>query len=386
MSNLARALALGLCATVWLAGCSKDKSDKPAVLVPLVNRIEVKSVWHVKQGGEKPILRLGLDAAIDGQRAFLASYKGGVTAYDLAGGKEIWKHTVRAPLSGGPGAGDGLVVVGSSKGDVIALSEQDGTQRWRVRINAEILSAPAVSNGLVIVRAVDGRLHGLSAKNGSENWSVDQQVPRLSLRGTSRPIIAGDLAICGFDNGRIMAVAPGNGSTAWESAVGQSHGSTELQRLIDVDAQVVADGEDLFAVAYQGRVARMARENGQIVWARDLSSFRGLAVDQDAVYVSTAEGDLVRLDRRTGLEQWRVKTLERRQLSAPTLYRGRVVVADMGGFVHWFDIATGDPVARYLIGKKNRVSTPMVVAGDLLLVFSDAGELTALRAPALGPQ
>lgn len=383
MSNLTRALVLGLCATIWLVGCSKDKAEKPAVLVPLVNRIEIKSVWHVKEGGEKPILRLGLDAAVDAQRVFLASYKGNVTAYDLASGKELWQHSVRAPLSAGPGAADGLIIVGSSKGDVIALSEQDGTQRWRVRINAEILSAPAIGSGVVVVRAVDGRLHGLSAKDGSENWVIDQQVPRLSLRGTSRPIIAGDLAICGFDNGRIAAAALGNGSTAWESPVGQSHGSTELQRLIDVDAPVVADGEDLFAVAYQGRVARMSRENGQIVWARDLSSFRGLAVDENAVYVATADGDLVRLDRRTGVEQWRVKTLERRQLSAPTVYRGRVVVADLGGFVHWFDAATGDPVARYQIGKKKRVSNPMIVAGDLLLAFTDSGELIALRAPAL---
>lgn len=386
MTNRTRALIAGLCATIWLVGCSKDKADKPAVLVPLVNRIEIKSVWHVKESGEKPVLRLGIDAAVDGQRVFLASYKGNVTAYDLASGKQLWQHAVRAPLSAGPGAADGLIIVGSSKGDVIALSEQDGTQRWRVRINAEILSAPAIGNGVVVVRAVDGRLHGLSARDGSENWVVDQQVPRLSLRGTSRPIIAGDLAICGFDNGRIVAAALGNGSTAWESPVGQSHGSTELQRLIDVDAPVIVDGEDLFAVAYQGRVARMSRENGQIVWARDLSSFRGLAVDENAVYVATAEGDLVRIDRRTGAEQWRVKTLERRQLSAPTVYRGRVVVADLGGFVHWFDAATGDPVARFLIGKKKRVSNPMIVAGDLLLAFTDSGELIALRAPAFQAQ
>jgi outer membrane protein assembly factor BamB len=386
VSNLTRALALSVCAVAWLAACSKDKSDKPAELVPLVNKVAIKSVWHAKEGGEKPILRLGLDTTVDGQRVFAASYKGTVTAYDLAGGKQIWQRALRAPLSGGPAAADGLLVVGSSKGDVIALSEQDGAQRWRVRINSEILAAAAIGNGLVVVRGVDGKLHGLSAKDGSENWMLDQQVPRLSLRGTSRPVIVGDYAICGFDNGRVVAALTGNGTTAWETAVGQSHGSTELQRLIDVDAQVVVDGDDLFAVAYQGRVARLARENGEIVWARDLSSFRGLAVDPNAVYVSTAEGDLVRLDRRTGSEQWRVKKLERRQLSAPVVYGSLVAVADFAGIIHWFDAATGDPMSRYSIGKKQRVSTPMIVAGDLLLVFSDAGELSALRAPGFEPK
>ena len=382
MSSLQRVLCLGLCAAALLVGC-KDKGEKPAVLVPLVNRIEIKEVWRTKVGGEKPILRLGLVLAVDQQRVFAASLKGNVIAYDAASGKQVWERQVHAPLSAGPGVADGLLVVASSKGDVIALSEKDGAPLWRVRINAEILSAPTIGQGVVIVRGVDGKLHSLSAHDGSENWVLDQQVPRLSLRGTSRPIIAGDLAVCGFDNGRVVAAALGNGSTAWETPVGQAHGSTELQRLIDVDAQVVADGDDLFAVAFQGRVAHLARESGQIIWARDLSSFRGLAVETNAVYVSTAEGDLVRLDRRTGTEQWRQKSLQRRQLSEPALYRGRVVVADLDGFVHWFDAATGDPVARIQVAKKQRISAPMMVAGDLLLVFADDGRLTALRAPAL---
>jgi outer membrane protein assembly factor BamB len=382
VSSLQRVLCLGLCAAALLVGC-KDKGEKPAVLVPLVNRIEIKEVWRTKVGGEKPILRLGLVLAVDQQRVFAASLKGNVIAYDVASGKQLWERQVRAPLSAGPGVADGLLVVASSKGDVIALSEKDGAPLWRVRINAEILSAPTIGQGLVIVRGVDGKLHSLSAHDGSENWVLDQQVPRLSLRGTSRPIITGDLAVCGFDNGRVVAAALGNGSTAWETPVGQAHGSTELQRLIDVDAQVVADGDDLFAVAFQGRVAHLARESGQIIWARDLSSFRGLAVETNAVYVSTAEGDLVRLDRRTGTEQWRQKSLQRRQLSEPALYRGRVVVADLDGFVHWFDAATGDPVARIQVAKKQRISAPMMVAGDLLLVFADDGRLTALRAPAL---
>ncbi|HEY6453213.1 MAG TPA: outer membrane protein assembly factor BamB [Steroidobacteraceae bacterium] len=387
MSTFKRVLGVGLCAVglsaaVLLCGCSRNKADKPVQLVPLTNRIEVKTVWSTTVGGEKPILRLGLGVAVDGERAFAASYKGELIAYEVANGRVLWRRRVRAPLSGGPAAADGLLVVGSSKGDVIASSEQNGAQRWRVRINAEILSAPAIGGGLVVVRGVDGKLHGLSEKDGSESWVMDQQVPRLSLRGTSRPTIAGDVVVCGFDNGRVAAVTLANGTTAWDTAVGQPHGSTELQRLIDVDSTVVADGDDLFAVAYQGRVAHLSRETGQIIWARDLSSYRGLTLDANAVYVATAEGDVVRLDRRTGTEQWRQKAFERRQLSAPTLYRGRLVVADLEGIVHWLDPATGDELARTRVGKRHISGAP-VVAGDLLLVFGDGGNISALRAPAI---
>jgi len=394
-------LGVLLCTALMCAGCSsasknKKKNDAPAALVPFANRIELQRVWSTKLSGEAPKLRLGLGVSADGERVFAASHKGAVEAIDLKSGKLLWRRDLKAPLAGGPAAGFGLVVVGSSKGEVIALSETDGKISWRIRINAEILSAAAIDDTLVVLRGVNGRLHGLSPKDGSEIWLAEQQVPRLSLRGTSPPVLVGDLAIAGFDNGRVAAVTRGNGTTAWDTAVGQSHGSTELARLIDVDAPVVADGDDLFAVAFQGRVTRLARETGQVIWARDLSSYRGLAVDDNAVYVSTADGDLVRLDRKNGTEQWTQKALVRRQLTAPVVYRGRIVVADAGGVLHWLDPATGDFLARAQVGSsvgrktvvtskgvayKKRVSSTPIVAGGLVLVFTDNGALSAFRAP-----
>ncbi len=394
-----------LCAVLLCAGCSwftskttaaKKKADAPLALEPFPNRIELQRVWSTKLSGEVPKLRLGLGVCADAERAFAASHKGAVEALDLKSGRALWRRDVKAPLSGGPAAGFGLVVIGSSKGEVIALSEADGKPLWRTRINSEILSPAAIGNDLVVVRGVDGRMHGLSLRNGSEVWVAEQQVPRLSLRGTSAPLLVGDLAIAGFDNGRVAAVARGNGTTAWDTAVGQSHGSTELQRLIDVDAPVVADGDDLFAVAYQGRVTRLARETGQVIWARDLSSYRGLAVDDNAVYISTAEGNLVRVDRKNGTEQWNQKALERRQLSAPVIYRGRLVVADGDGVVHWIDPATGDFIARARVDSsvgrntvitskdisyKKRVTSAPIVAGGMVLLFTDRGVLSAFRAP-----
>jgi len=375
-------LGAALCALSMIAGCtSTKKEDRPAVLVKLVNRISIKRVWRTHLSGEVPTLRLGLGVAASGQQVFVANHKGIVEAYALGSGRRLWQKNLKVPLSAGPGEGDGLVVFGTSKGEIIALSEVDGAPRWRTRINSEILAAPAVGADLVVVAGVDGKLHGLSTADGSESWVVDQQPPRLSLRGSSRPTLVGDLAFSGFDNGRVVAVVRANGSSAWDAAIGQPHGSTELQRLIDVDAAVVADGDDLFAVAYQGRVARLTRETGEIVWARDMSSYRGLAVDGTGVYISTADGEVVRLDRTNGTEQWRQKALARRQLTAPVIYGGRVVVADLAGVVHWLDASDGALLARVQSGKHAINSTPLV-AGGLLLVFSDDGDLDAFSASA----
>ena len=67
-----------------------------------------------------------------------------------------------------------------------------------------MLSAPVVGERLIAVRTVDGRLHGIALKDGQELWTQEQQVPRLSLRGTSWPVLVGDLVLSGsiFDDER----------------------------------------------------------------------------------------------------------------------------------------------------------------------------------------
>jgi outer membrane protein assembly factor BamB len=377
-----RIFAVALLSSLALLACShtSKKTDvtKPVKLVDFKPQIKIERVWHSSVSGEQPKLRVGLLAAVDGQAVYAAGHKGELVAFNLQTGRQLWRRDLHAPLSAGPGAGDGLVVSGSSGGVLIAVAAAGGAERWRVQVGSELLAAPVIGAGIVLVRTVDGRLLALDAADGSRRWAVDQQVPRLSLRGNGRPLISQDLAICGFDNGKVLAVTLGSGAAAWEVAVGQARGSTEIQRLIDIDAPVVADGADLFAVGYQGRVARLARDSGQVLWSRDLSSYRGLTVSADAVFVSTSEGDVVRLDRRNGTEQWRQKALTRRGLSAPVVVGGNVIVGDYAGIVHWLDAGDGHFLARAKTG--GRISAPpQALAGDQVLVFDDAGGLSVFR-------
>ena len=125
-----------------------------------------------------------------------------------------------------------------------------------------------------------------------------------------------------------------------------SHGRTELERLNDIDAAVKVAGEDVFVVGFQGRAAMLALESGQIWWTHELSSYRGVDVDDDQMYVSASDGSLVALKRRTGIEVWRNPALARRSLSAPVIVGDHVVVADLEGYVHFFDRATGAIAGR----------------------------------------
>jgi outer membrane protein assembly factor BamB len=373
------ALAAAALALVALAACSTTKKeDRPAELTRINPQFKPKKVWSVGLGHGQPKLLLGIGPAVDGKHVYGTNSVGEVVALDLATGHRVWKRQLKQPLSGGTGAGGGLVLVTATNGTLYALSEQDGSDRWHVQLSSEVLTAPVVADNLVLVRTVDGKLYGLEAGTGAQRWIADQQVPRLTLRGTSQPVIAGELAISGFDNGRLMAVTLATGNTAWDVAVAQPRGSSELQRLIDVDSPAGVDDDDVFAVAFQGRAVRLARETGLEIWSHDISSYRGLAVDGLGVYVSTAGGDVIKLDRASGAERWRQQGLVRRSLTGLALQRNAIVVADYQGVIHWLDHEDGKFLAR--AKGRARISATPIVAGDLVIVQTDTGRIEVWRA------
>jgi outer membrane protein assembly factor BamB len=376
-------LPIVFAALLVMAGCSKDKDvEPPAKLVNFPAKLPVKELWGDKVGGGKKQvkLRLGLGPAYDDGLVFAASDKGELAAVNLESGHQVWvKKFKKMQLSAGPGAGSGLVIVGSTKGWVIALETASGKERWRVRINSELLSAPAISDKIVVMRSVDGRLHGFDAATGKELWSVEQQVPRLSLRGTAIPVIAKEIAVSGFDNGKVMAVSLTTGDTVWDTALATPHGRTELDRLVDVDSAVSIIGDNVFATGFQGRTAMIALDSGQIWWAHDMSSYRGLGADEENLYVTESDGSVVALRQRDGSEIWRNDKLKRRGLSTPAVTSTAIAVADYQGYLHWLDKQTGELVARERIAKF-RVSNPPIAIKDTVVVLTDSGKLAAYRA------
>jgi outer membrane protein assembly factor BamB len=381
-------LTLSLSAALLIAaGCSKDKDvEPPAKLVNFPQTLPVKKLWGEGVGSNKKQikLRLGLGPAIDNGLVFAASHKGELVAVSLESGKHVWLKKLKMPLSAGPAAGNGMVVVGSSKGAIVAFEGATGKELWRGHVNSELLSAPAISENVVVFRSVDGRLHGLNAQTGKEQWSVEQQVPRLSLRGTATPIIAKDVAISGFDNGKVMAVSLMSGDTVWDTALASPHGRTELDRLVDIDSAVHVVGDNVFAAGYQGRTAMIALDSGQIWWSHDMSSYRGLAADDENIYVTESDGTVVAMRQRDGSEVWRNDKVKRRALSAPVVTLSAVAIADFQGYVHYLDKNTGVLIARVKVAKQ-RISSAPAAFEDTMVVLTDGGSLAAFRASPRAP-
>jgi outer membrane protein assembly factor BamB len=372
--SLAVACAAGL---LLLTGCDKNKNvEPPAELIDLQPTLAVEKLWDTGVGGGGEKLRLALGLAHDRDALFAAARGGKVVSLDPATGKARWSTDTKSELAAGPGAGPGVVAVGTSDGRVIALDPASGKRLWDVSVGSEVLAAPLVAGERVIVRSVDGRLHALDAATGKSQWTGEEPVPRLTLRGNASPAIAGETVLAGFDSGRVIAFALASGDVAWQAQVTTPGGRTELDRLADVDGAVVVDGSDAFAVGYQGRVVMLALDSGQVWWARDFSSYRTPAVDSGQLYVAGSDGTVGALRRRDGTVVWQQEGLKRRGLSAPAVMGNAVVVGDFDGYLHWLDRDSGKFVAREHAGSTRFSVQPIVVDGRLFAI-DDGGRVVA---------
>jgi outer membrane protein assembly factor BamB len=342
--------------------------------------ITVDEIWSKRIGKGAEELYLKLTPAVIGDYLFVADRYGSLAATDLANGDVRWEISDKnVQYTSGPGGGDEMVLIGTGDGRVIAREAATGKLRWVAKVSSEVLAPPRASAGVTVVRTGDGNIYGLNSTTGVEMWNYDRSVPSLTLRGNAAPLIDGDLILAGFDNGRLVALDLLTGSPRWDSPLAIPSGRSDLERMVDVDAEPVVIGATAFVASFHGGVSAMSIIDGQIEWTREISSYAELSVGEGQVYVTDEDGTIWALDRDSGASLWKQDGIKHRYATAPIYHAGYIVIGDFEGYVHWLDAKSGDFVFRERIDK-TRIITPAISAGDLLLSYSSSGRLVAMRA------
>lgn len=361
-----------------LAGCA-DNLPEPSPLPKLDSqRIQVKRIWRRDTGAGGASRETGLVAAVDGRRVYTAHEDGDLTAVDIDTGKRVWRRHTDLKLSAGPAAAGNLIAVGTRNGLLAAFSADDGKEIWRRNVSSEVLSAPAVGEDNVLVRTLDGHLAAFALKDGARRWTVEHSVPTLTSRGTSRPLIADGTVYAGMDNGKLVAYDVTTGERRWEQTVALPAGRSELERIVDVDAELLVAGNEVYASSLGGKTVSLSRVSGRVRWQRDIASRTGLTFRDQQIFVSDLDGHVWAVDRGTGAALWDQDALAYRSLSAPAVHGGYVLVGDFKGYLHWLVPEDGTVVARAHPVGDAIIGAPIVL-GDRILVLSATGELAMLE-------
>lgn len=396
--------ALGLVAVLALVGCeSNDEITENTIaeIKPITAKYEVDVQWQESAGEGSGGFFSNLSPVIVGDVIYAASRAGDVYAFNKADGDTVWHSDIReeapslwstitfetikpAKLSGGITAAYNNLYMGTEDGEVIALSQETGDILWSTEVKGEVIAAPAAGDGWLAVNTASGQVVVLHPDTGEVRWTASTDVPALSLRGTASPVISNGGVLVGTATGKLSVMLLDKGVPAWEQAIGKSQGSTELERLIDVDSSPLVNGTTIYSIAYNGNLVALDMMSGRVLWKREYSSYRNLAFDGRTLYLTDAKGSVSAVDASSGIERWNLAELANRRLTQPTVFDGTLAVADFEGYIHFLDLETGRLVARHqysngwLTGEEG-AQAKMSASGELLYVQTRDGEVSALK-------
>lgn len=358
-----------------LAACGSEKPGiKPAHLVDFKPAAKVEVRWSVDVGDAGQSV---LFPAVTREAVFAASAKGRLYRLDRNTGRQAWRIDSGFAISGGVGAGEGLVLVGGEKGELAAYDEDTGKLQWQVKVSSDVLSAPKIADGVVVVRTGNQRITGLNAKDGSRLWLYERATPTLIVRSHAGVVIRNGLVYAGFAAGKLAAIKLNNGVVAWESSVSQPRGNTELERISDITSLPVVDETQVCAVAFQGRLACFDAAQGGALWTRDVSSDKGLALSGNTLYLTDTDSNVLALDKSSGASLWKNEQLSLRKATAVYPLDNYLVLGDYEGYLHVLKSEDGSFVARHKTDG-SAIQIPPVTLGDGALIQTSDGELYSI--------
>ena len=396
---LLAAVTISSCATLKSLTSREDKpkepkADKPLALVPFEPEVGIRVLWRRNIGRGIGKKFIDLSPAIDGGTIYAADAYGFLTAIDRETGRYQWTTRIGYPMSkgfmnvvdrsdpafvtGGLGFGAGMIYVGTARGEVAAFAAADGEERWRVVLTSEVLAPPIASRDAVYAQTSDGNLFALALDDGSQKWVFHSQNPLVTLRGTSTPVFNSGIVYAGFANGALSAIDSTTGELLWEQTVSLPTGTSDLDRMVDVDGRPLVEQGAVVASTHQGATTAIRRSDGQPLWQVDVASTRALQSGYGLVFVITDEDEIVGIEQRDGTIAWRQEALLRRQLTDPLAFSNYIFVGDFQGFIHVIAQSDGRLIARRRVDN-SPIQPTMVQEDGVVYLLSKGGRLIAIE-------
>ena len=361
-------------------GCNrgiKPVVNDPVKLVQIAEPISVlQPVFSTDIGNKKASKKDPLDLQVgyvNGQ-IVTASRGGDLVGFNSAG-ERVWAINVGDQITGGV-ALDALsqtAIISTRGGQVMAFDSTTGAKRWQQQLSGSVLTPALITNNRVILSANDGFLHGLSLQTGQSVWQFATQVPAISVRGSAAPtLLDSKTALIATADGRLHAVTTDSGLPQWSRRVGVGTGSSEVERMSDVDGTPIVDNNQLFAISYSGQLLGIDLASRQVMFVNDLASLKSLAVNNQQVIATSLDGKVVAYNRSNGEVLWESEELAYRHLTNPVMIGNYIAVGDLDGVIHLFDPASGKIVSR--VQTKGALSS-LQVQGSRLMTQSTSGQV-----------
>ncbi|MCX7115350.1 MAG: outer membrane protein assembly factor BamB [Gammaproteobacteria bacterium] len=356
----------------------KDNTPVPDVLPSVKNQVTFKQLWTFPLGGKIASPHDHLTPVVHGNVIYVAVSSGQVQARQLKTGELRWTQNITSGLASGPVVGEGVVIFGTRASSLVALNQHDGHVIWEKKLSGEALAKPVISSGRVFVKTIDGTVFAFSIKDGKRVWRMQHGAPELILKESSSPVMGSNhLLVVGFPDGKLVALDAQSGQILWEKSIVFSTGASDVERLVDIDADPIFYKRMILIGTYQGFVGALSLETGEFSWQKPFSVYKDMELGAGQLYVSDDSDVVWSLDPNNGQVYWKQVQLKVRGLTSPVWTKNGILVGDRMGLLHVLSTRDGALMGRTTL-KGAVVGTPVVV-GNQVIVLTQTGDLFAFR-------
>lgn len=370
--NSAFSRFLALASLCLLSACS-SAPNKPQPS-PLPN---VSGSWNVKKSWTNQIGEVStpLMVAVHGQQVAVASTAGQLALIDAVSGRDVWRLNLGAPIQAGVGGDGQRFAVVTRNNELVTV--ESGRVIWRQTLPALSNTPPLVAGERVFVLTGDRGVSAFDGATGQKLWTQQRAGDSLVLRQAGLLMSLGDQLLVGW-GGRLVSLNPLAGTVRWETLVGSTRGTNEVERLVDLVAGPSRVGNSVCVRAFQSAVACVDGLSGRMAWSRNAQGHQGLEGDAQSIWGVESDGKLLAWQRNSGAPLWVQEALRFRGLSLPLAWQQGLVVGDQEGWVHAISPKDGQVLNR--IGTDGSAITGRPVAvGETLVVVTRSGGVFGFR-------
>ena len=355
----------------------------------------LQPVWSVSIGeGNSRKHRLTADPVVSAGRIYTLDSRARVTA-TATNGAPVWTADLTPSTDASDDASGGGIAVSGNRvfvtsgfGTLTALDAASGDVVWTQDFDSAASGAPTVSDGVVYVVTNNAVGWAIDASNGRILWQVLGTVDDRSVIGGAGPVIAGPLVVFPFASGQMVSAVAGTGNPAWSASVAGQRLGSGFGTVSDLTGGPVVGNNAVFAGSHAGRAAAFDATTGQSRWRADEGAISPIWLAGGSLFFVSDRNRLIRLDAASGDIIWAVnlplftrERIKRRKDTfvhfGPILAGGRLILASDDGLLRQFDPTTGDLISATSL--PDGAARNPVVAGGTMYIVTENGQLHAFR-------
>ena len=295
-------------------------------------------IWYEFIGNGVGASQINLNPLVRANRVFVNSQDGTVVALNLKTGDKIWQLSFPAKFNISIGADSSRLFLADTTGIVRVVNKKDGKLLWQTETSSEISARIISDDNIMVVRSTNGKTEVFSIQFKERIWQNQHLALPFSLHGAASPIIFNNQIIVPTSNGEIISYHRQSGKKLWAEPITFPYGRTVMDRIVDVDAEPLIVGNEIYVLSMHGKLAKINLNTGNTIWSTNYSGMESPIIYENTIIVSHEDGSISGFNAQDGSLQWKNNQLLGYDLIGPIQFDNYFVIGVKNkNRVFWLD-------------------------------------------------